>query len=128
VGFAEIGVSEGIIRVEDDSLANPFHRDVVAARLVSDHAEEVQRVGMVWLHRKYLAVERFGLRQPPRAVGLKRHLKCLWNGHSLNLRHSLSRARFSVIWVRWQRNSCLISFPYSRFGALSRSLLGESRA
>jgi hypothetical protein len=83
-GFTKVGMSGGIIRVEGNGLANPFHREVIAARLVSDDAEEVQRVSMLWLHRKDLAVERFGFRQTPGAVMLKRDLKRLWDGHGGN--------------------------------------------
>ena len=44
----------------------------------------MQRAGVVWLHRKDLAVERFGFRQTPGPMMLKRDLKRLWNRHSLN--------------------------------------------
>ena len=53
----------------------------MAASLVSDDAEEVQRVGMIGLHRKDLAVERLGFRQPPGLVVLECDLKRLWNRH-----------------------------------------------
>jgi len=49
-------MSGGIVRAEDDGLANQIHREVVPAGLVSDDTLVVQRVGMVWLSCKDLAV------------------------------------------------------------------------
>jgi hypothetical protein len=89
-GFAEIAMSGGIIRVEDDGLANPLHREVMAADLVSDETQEVQCVGMVRLHRKDLAVDPFGFGQSSCAMMLKSQIQGLWNCHNLNLRPSLS--------------------------------------
>jgi len=40
--------------------------------LLSDAAEEAQGLGMVWLHRKDLAVERLGARQPAGLVVVNR--------------------------------------------------------
>ena len=76
-GFAEVGMSDGIIRVEDDGLTNQIHCEVMAIDLVSDETEEVQRAGMVWLRRKDPAVERLGFCQAPSLVALNRDLKRL---------------------------------------------------
>ena len=38
--------------------------DVVAPDLGRNHAEEMQRIGMIRLQRERLAIERFGLREP----------------------------------------------------------------
>ena len=82
-GFAEVGVSHGVLRLDGDGFLNPLHRDFVAAELVRDDAEEVQGVGVVWLHREDLAVERLGIGQATGLVMLNRDLKCLGNRHSL---------------------------------------------
>jgi hypothetical protein len=62
-------------------LANPLHCEVIAAGLVIDNAEEVERVGVVRLHRKNLAVERLRFRQTPSLMMVDRDLKRLRNRH-----------------------------------------------
>ena len=74
-------MSDGIIRVVDDGLANQIHCKVVAPGLVSNQTEEVERVGMVWLHRKDLAVECLGFRKSAGLMVLNRDLKRRRNRH-----------------------------------------------
>jgi hypothetical protein len=80
-GFPQVEVSCGIIRVQNDGLTNPFHREVIVAELVSDETEEVKRAGMLWLKREDLAVDRLGIRQPPSLVVFHRE------SHGLGDRH-----------------------------------------
>jgi len=81
VYFAEIGMSGGIVRVEDEGLANPIHRELVPADLVGDETQKVQSAGMIWLRPQDLAVKRLGFGQPPGLMALKSRLKRLWNRH-----------------------------------------------
>jgi hypothetical protein len=83
-GFAEIGMSEWIPRIEDDRRSNQLHREVVPAGLLSDDAKQVKRVRVVGLRCEDLTVERFGIRQPPGLMVLNRDLKRLWNRHIAN--------------------------------------------
>ena len=53
----------------------------MAARLVGDDAEEVQRVGMVGLHGEDLAVKGLGVRQPPGLVVPESKFKGLLTCH-----------------------------------------------
>jgi hypothetical protein len=55
----------------------------MAAGLMSDDAEKVQRIGMVGLRREDLAIEPLRVRQSAGLVVLKCDLKRLWNRHSL---------------------------------------------
>jgi len=80
-GFAEITMGGGIVWVERDGLANPLDREIVAAGLVSDAAQEVERAGMVWLHGEDLTVERLGVGQSSGAVALEGEIEGLWDGH-----------------------------------------------
>jgi hypothetical protein len=75
--FAEVVMSEGIIRVRHEGLANQIHSVVVAAHLMSHDSEKVQRIGMVWLHCEDLAAERFRVRKPPHLLVLERKFKGL---------------------------------------------------
>jgi len=76
-------MGDWIIRFEGQGLANQIHGQRVAAGLLGDDAEVVQRPGMVGVSAKDLAVERFRFRQTPSLVALDRDLKRLWNGHGL---------------------------------------------
>jgi hypothetical protein len=67
--------------MEGDGLANQLHGEVIATDLMSDDAEQVQRFRVLGLGGEDLAVERFGVRQPPALVVLNRKLKCRWNRH-----------------------------------------------
>ena len=71
----------GMIRVQTDRPANPFHRQIIPAHLVSDDAQVVQRVGMLLIRRQDLPVKRLRFRQPPRPVALKRQVECFWDRH-----------------------------------------------
>jgi hypothetical protein len=73
---------------------------------VSDDTQEAQRVKMVGLRGKNLAVERLGVRELAGPMALDRQLKCLRNRHRLDLRHVL--ARFSIIRFRRQQRLCQI--------------------
>jgi hypothetical protein len=53
----------------------------MASDLVSDEAEKMQRVRMVWLSREDSAVERLGVRKAASVVVLERDLKRLVEGH-----------------------------------------------
>jgi hypothetical protein len=55
---------------------------VIAAGLMGDDAEQVQRVGMLRLHGEDLPVERLRVRKPAGLVVLERELKGFWNGHA----------------------------------------------
>ena len=93
-----------IIRVDDDRLTNPIHREVIPARLLGDDAEEVQCIGMFRLHNKDLAAKRLGIRQPARLVALDREFKSLLKRHRWRARFQLS------IW----ENSRSTTFALSR--------------
>ena len=80
-GIAETEVVLQNLRIHLDRPANALRRDVVAADLVSDETEVVQRIGMIWLRRKDLAVKRLGIRQAPALVMPKREFESLGNGH-----------------------------------------------
>ena len=56
----------------------------MAAALLGNNAEEMQRVGVIRLRRKDLPVESLGFREAPGLVALKREIEGLWNRHSLN--------------------------------------------
>ena len=70
-----------IVRLNADGLANPLHGKIIPAHLVSDDAQVVQRVGMLWIRRQDLPVKRLRFRQPPRPVALKRQVECFWDRH-----------------------------------------------
>jgi hypothetical protein len=46
-----------------DGLPNQFHCKIMAAGLLSNDPEKMERVGMVWLRRKDLAAKRLGFGQ-----------------------------------------------------------------
>ena len=50
VSLAEVGMSSRMVRVEGDSPADQFDREVMPTDLLGDDTEMVQRVGMVGLH------------------------------------------------------------------------------
>ncbi len=81
-GHAEVGISDGVIRVEIDGFANPLDCDVMASNLEGDDAEEMERLDVLWLRRKDLAVERLRVRQAACLMVLKRDLKRLGDRHS----------------------------------------------
>jgi len=81
VGFAKIGMSDGIIRIENDGIADRLDREVVAADLESHDAEQVECVGIVWLYRKNLAVKGLSVRQAASLVVLNRNFERLLNRH-----------------------------------------------
>jgi hypothetical protein len=111
-GFTEVAMSGRIFWIEADRPANPLHREIMAAALLSDDPKEMQSVGMVRLRREDLAVKRLGFREPPCLVALKRDLKHLRYRHGLALGPSLSHTRFSVMgFVGNGVNSGLLSFP-----------------
>ena len=58
-----VGAGNQRLRIDFDRLANQIHGHVVAAYLVGDNAEQVQRVRMFWLRRENLTVERLRGRQ-----------------------------------------------------------------
>ena len=64
-----------------DRLANQIRCQVVASGLIGNDAEQMQRVGMIWLHREDLPVESLGVRQAAGAVVLEREIEGLGNGH-----------------------------------------------
>ena len=64
-----------------DCLANQIRCHVVAAGLIGNDAEQMQRVGMIWLRREDLPVESLGVRQAAGAVVLEREIEGLGNGH-----------------------------------------------
>jgi len=57
------------------------HGQLVLARLVSNHAEEVNRIGMIRLDREDLPVDRLGSLHSPALVVLDRNRKCFRNRH-----------------------------------------------
>jgi hypothetical protein len=50
--------------IQCDSFADQVDRDVIAARLVGDDSQEVQRIGVVWINRKDLPVKALGFGKP----------------------------------------------------------------
>jgi len=80
-GFAEVGMSGGVVWAEPNGLPNPLHCEVMTSDLVSNDAEEVQRVGVVWVRCQDLPVERFRFGQLSRTMILNRDLKRLWDRH-----------------------------------------------
>jgi hypothetical protein len=53
----------------------------MAANLVSDETEVVERVGVVWLDRQDLTIKRLGVGQPPFVLTLEREFEGLGEGH-----------------------------------------------
>jgi hypothetical protein len=80
-GVAEVKMVVRTRRIQSDGFANQIYSEVVAADLVGDDAEQMQRLGVFWLRRQDLAVERFGLRQPPSLVVLEREFEGLRDRH-----------------------------------------------
>ena len=64
VRFTQIGMTHRMIRIQTDSLANHLYGEVMAAHLMGDDSEQVERVGMLRCHREDLPVKRLRLRQP----------------------------------------------------------------
>ena len=54
--------------------------DLVLARLVSDHAEKMPRIGMIRLDRENLPVDLLGGMQPAGLMVLDRDRQCFGNG------------------------------------------------
>jgi len=79
--FAEVGMCDGIVRIEGDGLAHQIHREAMAPGAVRDETEEVQRAGVVGLRRKDLAVQRLGFGQTSRPVMLDCQIEGLWDRH-----------------------------------------------
>ena len=76
-GFTQVAMRGGMIRMEDDGLANHIRGEGMAAGLVGDDPEQMKRVGMVWLRDKDLAIERLGFGQAPSPVVLEREIEGL---------------------------------------------------
>ena len=69
--------------MESNRPPNILHREVVAANLMCDDPEHVERVGMNWLHGEDLPIERLSFGQSPRLVMMERKFKCLLDGHGV---------------------------------------------
>ena len=74
-------MSGGMVRVEDEGLANPCYGEFVAARLMGDDAEVVPRVGVVGLDGHDLAVECLGVHEAPGLMVLDGQCEGLLSDH-----------------------------------------------
>ena len=73
-------MEESRVGLHADRLADEFDGRFVLPDLVRDHAEQVQRVGMVRLGLQYLEIDLPGSFQPAALMVADRKRQCLRNG------------------------------------------------
>src|SRR3954471_11310543 len=75
----------GIARIERGGLADEFQRDVMAAGLIGDHSEEMQRGGMIGRQHQHFATAALGFA----ALSGPKRLHCS-RKHRVNRRKALT--------------------------------------
>ena len=79
--------------LQPDRPSNVLDGDLVPAHLVGNHAEKMDRIGMIRIDRENLPVDLLGRLQPAGLMVLDRNCKCFGNGcHHIPSRRAKSDA------------------------------------
>ena len=104
-------MSGGIVRVENDGLANQIDGEFMAADLVREDAEVVSGVGMVGLCGQDLAVKRLGLRQAAALMvfqsSCEGFLSCHCREDGFSAHHRCHMMRYAVSTLRAKRGASI---------------------